>query len=579
MAVSGGWCKTANGDDDDTAMAAAESIFGFLLSSTTLKTLNDTKLEACCSEFAKTFSSQDSSDIEAPCVADIKIGAITWPPSSPEPYIAKCLAKDRGTTSVLLGFRVSGVRVVGPEGAVWRMERPEVKAMDTVGVRRVLRRYVSSVADEGMDCALAAALYGGKVFVEIGTILVGALNDQPAPGPRHASELFALCRWDSDSTVGEFDGHSKRVLSCDFKPTRPFHIVTCGEDFLANFYEGPPFKFKHSIRDHSNFVNCIRYAPDGSKFITVSSDKKGLIYDGKTGEKIGELSTEGGHTGSIYAVSWNPDSKQVLTVSADKYAKVWDIFEDASGKLNRTLVCPGIGGVDDMLVGCLWQNDHLVIVSLGGTFNVFSASNPDQEPVTFAGHLKTVRSLVFFPQSSPRTILSTSYDGVIMRWILGVGFGGRLMRKNNTQIKCFAAVEEELVTSGYDNKVGQKRGRLLADLEEDEQPKKKGFKNFSKTARELVHRMQKIDSDYYPEVLGSNYQSRLLEVIDSSELPEFLGGSCTCSDKGGCLGSNKGPWNDPYILKWQGLLSDTSNAESGSDVDDFGASFVQFMRK
>jgi len=121
-----------------------------------------------------------------------------------------------------------------------------------------------------------------------------------------------MCRWDSGSTVGEFDGHSKRVLSCDFKPTRPFRIVTCGEDFLANFYEGPPFKFKHSIRDHSNFVNCIRYSPDGSKFITVSSDKKGLIYDGKTGEKIGELSTEGGHTGSIYAVSWSPDSKQVI---------------------------------------------------------------------------------------------------------------------------------------------------------------------------------------------------------------------------------------------------------------------------
>nr|CAB3481328.1 unnamed protein product [Digitaria exilis] len=102
-----------------------------------------------------------------------------------------------------------------------------------------------------------------------------------------------------------------------------------------------------------------------------------------------------------------------------------------------------------------------------------------------------------------------------------------------------------------------------------------GLKNFSKTARELINRMQKIDSDYYPEVLGSNYQSRLLEVIDSSELPEFLGGSCTCSDKGGCLGSNKGPWNDPYILKWQGMLSDTSNAESGSDIDDFGPSFVQ----
>ncbi|KAL5675032.1 hypothetical protein ACJX0J_011163, partial [Zea mays] len=36
-------------------------------------------------------------------------------------------------------------------------------------------------------------------------------------------------------------------------------------------------------------------------------------------------------------------------------------------------------------------------------------------------------------------------------------------------------------------------------------------------------------------VLGSNYQSRLLEVIDSSELPEFLGGSCTWLLDYGCL--------------------------------------------
>lgn len=64
-------------------------------------------------------------------------------------------------------------------------------------------------------------------------------------------------------------------------------------------------------RDHSNFVNCVRYSPDGSKFVSVSSDKRGIIFDGKSGEKIGELSSEGGHTGSIYAVSWSPDGKQV----------------------------------------------------------------------------------------------------------------------------------------------------------------------------------------------------------------------------------------------------------------------------
>lgn len=258
--------------------------------------------------------------------------------------------------------------------------------------------------------------------------------------------------WDSGSNVGEFDGHSKRVLSCAFKPTRPFRIVTCGEDFLVNFYEGPPFKFKQSHRHHSNFVNCIRYSPDGSKFISVSSDKKGVIYDGKTGEKIGELSSEDGHKGSIYAVSWSPDSKQVLTVSADKSAKVWEISEDGNGKVKKTLTCPGSGGVEDMLVGCLWQNDHLVTISLGGTVSIFSASDLDKGPLSFSGHMKNVNSLAVL-KSNPKVILSTSYDGLIIKWIQGIGYSGRLDRKGNSQIKCFAAVEEEIVSSGFDNKI------------------------------------------------------------------------------------------------------------------------------
>ncbi|KAH9620663.1 hypothetical protein KSS87_021203 [Heliosperma pusillum] len=110
-----------------------------------------------------------------------------------------------------------------------------------------------------------------------------------------------------------------------------------------------------------------------------------------------------------------------------------------------------------------------------------------------------------------------------------------------------------------------------------------GFKNFNKAARELVQRLQKIDGDNYPEslcrmyiinagsgfrllwstvksfldprttqkihVLGNKYQSKLLEIIDASELPEFWGGTCTCQDKGGCMNSDKGPWNDPDIMK------------------------------
>ncbi|KAL5713298.1 hypothetical protein ACHQM5_015390 [Ranunculus cassubicifolius] len=110
-----------------------------------------------------------------------------------------------------------------------------------------------------------------------------------------------------------------------------------------------------------------------------------------------------------------------------------------------------------------------------------------------------------------------------------------------------------------------------------------GLKSFNKAARDLLTRIQKIDSDNYPEtlcrmfiinagpgfrllwntvksfldpktaekihVLGNKYQSKLLEIIDASELPEFMGGTCTCAEKGGCLLSDKGPWNDLEIMK------------------------------
>ncbi|CAN6446589.1 unnamed protein product [Victoria cruziana] len=110
-----------------------------------------------------------------------------------------------------------------------------------------------------------------------------------------------------------------------------------------------------------------------------------------------------------------------------------------------------------------------------------------------------------------------------------------------------------------------------------------GLKNFNKAARDLITSLQKIDGDNYPEtlcrmfiinagpgfrmlwntiksfldpkttskihVLGNKYQSKLLEIIDASELPDFLGGTCTCAEHGGCLNSDKGPWKDPELLK------------------------------
>ncbi|XP_011031870.1 PREDICTED: phosphatidylinositol/phosphatidylcholine transfer protein SFH11 isoform X2 [Populus euphratica] len=70
-------------------------------------------------------------------------------------------------------------------------------------------------------------------------------------------------------------------------------------------------------------------------------------------------------------------------------------------------------------------------------------------------------------------------------------------------------------------------------------------------------------------VLGYNYLSNLLEVIDQSNLPSFLGGDCTCSDYGGCLFSDKGPWQNPEILEMlqsASIMEETYDSETDSDV-------------
>lgn len=49
---------------------------------------------------------------------------------------------------------------------------------------------------------------------------------------------------ETGTSVGEISGQSKPINSCDFRPTRPFRIVTGSEDNTIAVFEGPPFKFK-----------------------------------------------------------------------------------------------------------------------------------------------------------------------------------------------------------------------------------------------------------------------------------------------------------------------------------------------
>lgn len=58
---------------------------------------------------------------------------------------------------------------------------------------------------------------------------------------------------ETGTSVGEISGQSKPINSCDFRPSRPFRIVTGSEDNTVGVFEGPPFKFKMTKQVH--FIN------------------------------------------------------------------------------------------------------------------------------------------------------------------------------------------------------------------------------------------------------------------------------------------------------------------------------------
>lgn len=216
--------------------------------------------------------------------------------------------------------------------------------------------------------------------------------------------------WDTGNSLGEIVGHQKRILSVDYKPTRPFRIMTASEDFNVCVYEGPPFKFKQNNSNiHSNFVNSVRYSPDGELAVSVGSDKLMCLYDGRTGDLVDKFPPA--HEASIYSVAWSPDSKQLLTSSADKSVLLWDVE-------SRSVVTKFTFGakpqVKDMQVGVAWCKDYLVSLSLSGDLNYLDTTNPSAPKKVVQAHQVSILSLTTDP--SRDLVLTGSYDGVVCSW-------------------------------------------------------------------------------------------------------------------------------------------------------------------
>ena len=277
---------------------------------------------------------------------------------------------------------------------------------------------------------------------------------------------------ETGTSVGEIAGHSKIINSCDFKPSRPFRIVTGSEDNFVGIYEGPPFKFKHQLEDHSRFVQTVRFNGTGELFASGGFDGKIFLYKSADYSRVGEFGSPA-HAGGVYAVSWSPDGKQLLSASGDKTCKLWDVD-------SLTCVTEFSMGSDllDQQVSCLWQGKHLLSVSLSGFINYLDVNNPSKPLRVVKGHNKSITAMAIQQQpgsSSSSFIFTGSHDGCVTRWDSETGDNERCAGPTHAnQVAGMVLDQSKLYSCGLDDVVrisSLATSECLCSVKMDSQPR------------------------------------------------------------------------------------------------------------
>lgn len=259
------------------------------------------------------------------------------------------------------------------------------------------------------------------------------------------NEKFAhVMMWDTGSSLGQIDGHTKSVNSCALRQSRPYRAVTGGEDFKSNFYQGPPFKFNKMNEDHGRYINCVRFNPSGERYITCGSDFKMVMYDGKTGDKIGLLGGDKAHDGAILSCSF-VDEHQLLSCSTDKTVKLWDIERN-------TAVSTFTFGkeVEYQQLGVLAQGEHWISVGLNGQISYLDKNQPTTPLRTLSGHTVTITDLAVEDED---TLYSASYDGRICCWHKGQATRFEGQGGHTNEVVALGLDGGRLVTVGKDDTV------------------------------------------------------------------------------------------------------------------------------
>jgi WD40 repeat protein len=158
------------------------------------------------------------------------------------------------------------------------------------------------------------------------------------------------------------------------------------------------------FRGHSGTVSACAYSSDGTRILSVSSDRTVREWDRSTGQELRRFE---GHSGSVSACAYSPDGARILSASDDRTLCEWD--RSSGQELRR------FEGHSSLVIACAYSPDgtRILSASFDGTVREWDRSS-GQELRRFEGHSRVVRACAYAPDGT--RILSASEDRTVREW-------------------------------------------------------------------------------------------------------------------------------------------------------------------